>query len=140
MVAIIDLISLLLNPCETIRLICSLEPAYQPYLKFGSPPFFLAMASVKMRKARDLALVVIAFGDFLRSWVLERATMGSFVFSLEVKHLVGTLLYMDHSGDPASFHAAVAKTCFEVRISTLLFTQLKNQLITASYVDDETSM
>ncbi|RID57468.1 hypothetical protein BRARA_F00839 [Brassica rapa] len=31
---------------------------------------------------------------------------------------------------PASFHAAVAKTCFE----------LKNQLITASYVDDETSM
>lgn len=56
--------------------------------------------------------------------------MGSFVFSLEVKHLVGTLLYMDHSGDPASFHAAVAKTCFE----------LKNQLITASYVDDETSM
>lgn len=52
--------------------------------------------------------------------------MGSFVFSLEVKHLV----YMDHSGDPASFHAAVAKTCFE----------LKNQLITASYVDDETSM
>ncbi|CAF1903329.1 unnamed protein product [Brassica napus] len=33
-------------------------------------------------------------------------------------------------GDPASFHAAVAKTCFE----------LKNQLITASYVDDETSM
>ncbi|KAH0874485.1 hypothetical protein HID58_046827 [Brassica napus] len=71
--------------------------------------------------------------------------MGSFVFSLEVKHLVGTLLYMDHSGDPASFHAAVAKTCFEVRflilsISTLLFTQLKNQLITASYVDDETSM
>ncbi|KAL0682737.1 hypothetical protein Bca4012_049585 [Brassica carinata] len=32
--------------------------------------------------------------------------------------------------DPASFHAAVAKTCFE----------LKNQLITASYVDDETSM
>ncbi|KAF2593603.1 hypothetical protein F2Q70_00044414 [Brassica cretica] len=52
------------------------------------------------------------------------------MFSLEVKHLVGTLLYMDHSGDPASFHAAVAKTCFE----------LKNQLITASYVDDETSM
>ncbi|KAH0877373.1 hypothetical protein HID58_064767, partial [Brassica napus] len=33
-------------------------------------------------------------------------------------------------GDPASFHAAVAKTCFA----------LKNQLITASYVDDETSM
>lgn len=56
--------------------------------------------------------------------------MGSFVFSPEVKHLVGTLLYMDHSDDPASFHAAVAKTCFE----------LKNQLITASYVDDETSM
>ncbi|KAH0936792.1 hypothetical protein HID58_004253 [Brassica napus] len=63
---IIYLISLLLNPYETIRSICSLEPAYQPYLKFGSPPFFLAMASVKMRKARDLALVVIAFGDFLR--------------------------------------------------------------------------
>ncbi|WZY97207.1 hypothetical protein YC2023_069536 [Brassica napus] len=63
---IIDLISLLLNPYETIRSICSLEPAYQPYLKFESPPFFLAMASVKMRKARDLALVVIAFGDFLR--------------------------------------------------------------------------
>ncbi|KAG5379556.1 hypothetical protein IGI04_027398 [Brassica rapa subsp. trilocularis] len=31
---------------------------------------------------------------------------------------------------PASFHAAVANPCFE----------LKNQLITASYVDDETSM
>ena len=86
---IIDLISLLLNPYETIRSICSLEPAYQPYLKFESPPFFLAMASVKMRKARDLALVVIAFGDFLRIVTIVVA-LAIVALKPERKHVVVT--------------------------------------------------
>ncbi|CAF2048681.1 unnamed protein product [Brassica rapa] len=57
-------------------------------------------------------------------WMLEQELMHIvFVQYLEVKVVIRRL-------SPASFHAAVAKTCFE----------LKNQLITASYVDDETSM
>nr|VDD12725.1 unnamed protein product [Brassica rapa] len=89
---IIDLISLLLNPYETIRSICSLEPAYQPYLKFESPPFFLAMASVKMRKARDLALVVIAFGDFLRIVTIVVA-LAIVALKPERKHVFSVVYY-----------------------------------------------
>ncbi|KAH0939663.1 LOW QUALITY PROTEIN: hypothetical protein HID58_007124, partial [Brassica napus] len=63
------------------------SPAYQPYLKFGSPPFFLAMASVKMRKARDLALMVIAFGDFL-CIVMIVVALARVALKPERKHVV----------------------------------------------------